>query len=275
MDVNILCIGDVVGQPGRFALSQALPRLIQERAIDCVIVNAENASGGSGLTPQLYEKMLRYGANLITLGDHVYKRYEIIPVLERADNIVRPANLPSEAPGRGVAIFTTRRGPRVAVITVLGRLYMKPPPDCPFHAVDRLIAQLPSDVRIVVVEIHAEVTSEKVAMGWHLDGRASIVFGTHTHIPTADERVLPRGTAYITDLGMTGPYDSVLGRRKDRVLRHLLTGMPAPFDVAEGDFRLCGILATIDSNSGRAKHVERVRVDEPPPSANSSGALGE
>lgn len=261
MEINILCIGDVVGRPGRYVLSQALPRLVREHGVHCVICNAENIAGGSGLTPQLYEKIRRYGVNLITLGDHVYRRQEIIPVMEKADDLVRPANFPPTAPGRTFAVYETPAGPKVAVISVLGRLYMRPMTDCPFRAVDRLLGQLPADVRIVVVDVHAEVTSEKVAMGWHLDGRVSVVYGTHTHIPTADERVLPQGTAYITDLGMTGPYDSILGRRKDRVLRTLLTNTPNPFDVAEDDARLCGIFVRVNSDTGRAVHIERIRVD--------------
>jgi len=262
MEINLLCIGDVVGRPGRSVMSRVLPAFIKKHDIHCVICNVENAADGSGLTVKLYEKFLRYGVNLMTLGDHVYRKQEIIPVLEQSDCIVRPANYPTKSPGRHFAVYETVFGVKVAVISVMGRLFMRPPTDCPFHAVDRVIQQIPSDVKVVVVDIHAEVTSEKVALGWYLDGRASVVFGTHTHIPTADERVLPQGTAYISDLGMTGPYDSVLGRRKDRVLRTLLTGLPSPFDVATGDPRMCGILVHVDSSTGRATTIERVRVDD-------------
>lgn len=261
MLVNLLCIGDVVGRPGRFVVSQALPDLVRQHDVHCVICNAENIAGGSGLTPQLFEKLRRYGVDLITLGDHVYRRQEIIPVMERSDRIVKPANLPVTAPGRNFAVYETRLGPKVAVVSLLGRLFMRPPTDCPFTAIDRILKQIPPEVKIVVVDMHAEATSEKVAMGWHLDGRVSLVYGTHTHIPTADERVLPNGTAYITDLGMTGPYDSVLGRRKDRVLRAMITSIPTPFDVAEDDARLCGVLAQVDGATGRAVHIERIRVD--------------
>ncbi len=262
VDLNILCIGDVVGRPGRHVLSHALPRLVRERDVDCVIANVENAAGGSGLTASLYEKFARYGIDVQTLGDHAFKRGDIFPVLQKSERLIRPANMPSHAPGRGATVFVTEKGPSIAVMTVLGRLYMKPPTDCPYAAVDRWLSALPPNVRIVVVEIHGEVTAEKVAMGWHLDGRASIVFGTHTHIPTADERVLPNGTAYITDLGMTGPYDSVLGRRKDRVVSTLLTGIPSAFEVATGDVRLCGILVRIDAESGRAQSIERICVPD-------------
>jgi len=261
MHINLLCIGDVVGKPGRFIVSQAVPQLVKRRDIHCVICNAENAAGGSGLTEQLYEKLRRYGVDLITMGDHIYRRREIIPVLEKSDRIVRPANLPPTAPGKTVVVFETRPGPKVALLSLMGRLYMKPAADCPFRAADAVLSQIPPEVKIVVVDMHAEATSEKIAMGWHLDGKVSLLFGTHTHVPTADECVLPGGTAYITDVGMTGPYDSVLGRRKDRVIRTLLTSLPNTFDVADDDARLCGVFAQVDAATGRAVHIERVRVD--------------
>ncbi len=261
MELKLLCVGDVVGGPGRRVLQEGLPILVQQHGIECVIVNAENAAAGSGLTNDLYQKIVRAGAHLITMGDHVYRRKEIIQTLETAENIVRPANLPAAAPGREAAIYQTASGQSVVVVSVLGRMFMKTPVNCPMAAVDRVLASLPKTVRIVVVEIHAEATSEKMAMGWHLDGRVSIVFGTHTHVPTADERILPKGTAYITDLGMTGPYDSVLGRDKDRVIGAMLTGVPSPFDVATGDPRLCGVVVAVESTTGRATRIERVRYD--------------
>lgn len=261
MPINLLCIGDVVGSPGRQVLRDALPGLVAARTVDCAIVNAENAAQGSGLTPELYKKVVNAGANLITLGDHIYRRSEIIPVLESRDNIVRPANISAQAPGKEFAVFDTPRGPRVAVISLLGRQFMKIPANCPFTAADRVLRQIPSDVKIIVVDMHAEATSEKIAMGWHLDGRVSAVFGTHTHIPTADERVLPKGTAYISDLGMTGPYDSVLGRSKTAVLSSLISSVPARYEVAEGDVRMCGVLISVDQTTGRALSIERIRVD--------------
>ncbi|HSW43952.1 MAG TPA: TIGR00282 family metallophosphoesterase [Phycisphaerae bacterium] len=261
MQINLLCIGDLVGRPGRFVISHALPELIRQYDLHCVICNAENAAGGSGLTPQLYEKLKRYGVDLITMGDHLYRRAEVIPVLETSDRIVRPANLPPGAVGKSFALYDTPPGPKVAVISLLGRLYMKTMSDCPFRSIDRVLGQLPADVKIVVVDMHAEATSEKIAMGWHLDGRVSVVFGTHTHVPTADECILHKGTAYITDLGMTGPYDSVLGRRKDRVLRTMITGLPNPFDVATDDPRLCGILVNVESITGRATAIRRICID--------------
>lgn len=260
MQLNLLCVGDVVGRPGRQILAWALPRLVKAYQIDCVIVNVENAAAGSGLTPALYEKFLRYGAHLLTMGDHVYRRREIASVLEQSSQLVRPANLPPAAVGKEYAIFQTARGARVAVISLLGRMFMRPQADCPFRAIERVLGQLPHEVRVRVVDMHAEATSEKVAMGWHLDGRVSVVFGTHTHVPTGDEAILPQGTAYITDLGMTGPYDSILGRRKDRVLKSLLTGMPGMFEVAEGDPRLSAVVVTVEADSGKALQIERIMV---------------
>ncbi len=206
----------------------------------------------------IFQKIIHYGTDVITMGDHVFRRREIIPILERSDRIVRPANLPAAAPGREFTVRETRSSNRIAVISLLGRLFMRTPGNCPFAAVDRVLGALPSDVKIIVVDMHAEATSEKVAMGWHLDGRVSVLFGTHTHIPTADERVLPQGTAYVTDLGMTGPYDSVLGRCKERVLSAMTSGVPSPFDVATDDVRLCGVLVAIDGATGRATGIERV-----------------
>ncbi len=260
-DVTLLCLGDVVGKPGRLAVGSALPKLTEAKHVDCNIVNVENTAAGSGLTPSLYDKLVASGVQLMTLGDHVYRRKDIIPVLEQSDRIVRPANLPLNAPGRQFAIWETTSGVRVAVFIVLGRMYMRMSGDCPFRAADRVLGAIPDDVKIIVAEVHAEATSEKVAMGWHLDGRVSAVVGTHTHIPTADERILPKGTAYITDLGMTGPYDSVLGRRKDRVISAMTTAVPTPFDVATDDVRVCGVLVRVSADTGRATTIERVCVN--------------
>lgn len=263
MQLKILCIGDIVGSPGRRVVRELLPRIVEERSIDCVIANAENIAGGSGITTQLYEKLRRYGVHLITLGDHIYRRRDIVPVLETSDCMVRPANFPTGAPGPEFAIYETPGGQRIAVFSLMGRMFMKPPINCAFAAADRVIAAIPKDVKAVIVDMHAEATSEKVAMGWHLNGKVSALFGTHTHIPTADECVLPGGTAYITDLGMTGPYRSVLGRDLNRVLTHMRTGLSVAFDVADGDVRLCGIMLTVDSDTGKAKAIERVRYDLP------------
>jgi hypothetical protein len=233
---------------------------VEEHSIDCVIANAENAAGGSGLTPQIYDKLLRYGVNLITLGDHAYRKREIIETLERTDNIARPANLSEFAAGKGTALYKTSKGTTVGVLSLIGRLFMKPA-DCPYAAADRLIPKLQQQAEIIVVDFHAEATSEKVAMGYHLDGRVSCCFGTHTHIATADERILPKGTAYITDVGMTGAHDSVLGRKTENVLKAFRTQMPIPFEIATGDVKMNAILVTVNSQTKQAERIERIRVD--------------
>jgi metallophosphoesterase (TIGR00282 family) len=260
MSLRILVLGDIVGRPGRQVVHQKLPALVRDKQVDLVIANAENIAGGSGITTNLFHKIRSYGIDVVTLGDHIYKRIDIVPTLQASERIVRPANLSAGAAGRPFTVVTTNSGVSVAVFSVLGRIYMNLPSDDPFAAADRVLAQIPRDVRVCVCDCHAEATSEKVAMGHWLDGRVSLIFGTHTHIPTADAKILAGGSAYITDVGMCGPYDSVLGRRKDRVVKHMTTNMPQPFDVATGDVRLCGALATIDAETGRALEVERVEV---------------
>ena len=260
MKINILCIGDIVGRPGRRVVAEKLKSVVAELDIDCVIANAENAAGGSGLTPQIFEKLLRYGVNLVTLGDHTYRKRDITPTLETAPNIVRPANLSEQASGRRAATFKTRKGPTVGIVSLIGRIFMKPA-DCPYNAIDRILPQLQQEAEIIVVDVHAEATSEKIAMGYYLDGRVSLCFGTHTHVTTADERILPQGTAYITDVGMTGAHDSVLGRKVENVLKSFRTQMPFPFEIATGDVRMNAILATVDSNTKKAERIERIRID--------------
>ncbi len=263
--MRLLIIGDIVGKPGKHACSQIVPRLIGERDIDCVIANAENAAAGSGLTPPMFHKLRHYGVDVCTMGDHVYRRREIMPLLDDTDRIVRPANLPPEAAGSEVTVVDTRHGASVAVFSLLGRTFMNTRADCPFHAADRLLKQLDGDVKTIVVDMHAETTSEKIAMGWYLDGRVTAVVGTHTHVQTADERILPRGTAYITDLGMTGPHDSVLGRDKDAVVQSLVTSIPHPYTVATEDTRLCGVIIDTDDNTGQARRIERLNIPDPQP----------
>jgi metallophosphoesterase (TIGR00282 family) len=260
MKLNILCIGDIVGRPGRRVLADKLKQLVIEREIDCVIANAENAAGGSGLTPQIYDKLLRYGVNLVTLGDHTYRKKEIVGTLETQENIARPANWSEQAAGRCVAIYKTGKGPVVAVIPLIGRLFMKPA-DCPYNAIDKLLPKVQQQADIIFIDFHAEATSEKVAMGYHLDGRVSCVFGTHTHVPTADEKIMPKGTAYITDIGMTGSHDSVIGRVTESVLKSFRTRMPVPFEVATEDVKMNGILVTVDSSTKKAERIERVRIN--------------
>ena len=260
MSVNILCIGDIVGRPGRMVVADKLPAFIEDRKIDLVVANAENAAGGSGLTPQIVKKLHRYGVDAITLGDHVFRKREIIQAMEQSDRIVRPMNLLQPAAGKRWTVVATKdKRYQVGVACALGQMYMGNW-NSPWPAVEKVMAEMPSDVKIRVLDFHAEASSEKIAMGWYLNGKASIVFGTHTHIPTADARVLDGGTAYISDVGMTGPYDGVLGRRKDRVLSALTTSMPVRFDIAEGDPRMCGMLVAVDPMTGKAESVERVEI---------------
>jgi metallophosphoesterase (TIGR00282 family) len=253
----VLLVGDIVGKPGRTILKEKLPAYIEENRVDFVIANGENAAQGSGITESLFREVVKTGVDCVTCGDHVWRRKEVLPILERDRRLLRPLNYPAEAVGHGSGLYDTRSGGRIGVVTVVGRIFMGPA-ECPFHAVDRAIETLRVDTRLIFVEIHAEATSEKIAMGWKLDGRVSCVFGSHTHIPTADETVLPGGTAYITDIGMTGPYDSVIGRDKRSVLYKFETGMHAPFTVASGDVRICGALVTLDPASGKASSIERV-----------------
>jgi 2',3'-cyclic-nucleotide 2'-phosphodiesterase len=259
--MRLLFIGDIVGRPGRDIVCQATPGLIVERKLDLVIANAENAAGGSGITPEIYKELLAAGVDAITLGDHIYRRREIFPILQREANIVRPANLPDEAIGRSWATVTARNGVLVGVVSLMGQLYMKPI-DSPFAAADRVLAEMPADVRVRFVDFHAEATGEAQLLGRYLDGRTSAVLGTHTHVPTADECIFPGGTAFQCDVGMTGPYDSVIGRRIDRVLETRLTANPTVFDVATGDVRLSGSIVTIDEESGQATAIERLCVRE-------------
>lgn len=261
MKVNVLCIGDVVGRPGRRVLAQKLAGVVREYDVDCVIVNAENAAGGSGLTPQIYDKLCKYGVNLVTLGDHCYRKRDIIPTLETKNNIVRPANLSMYSAGKDYALYATSKGVTVGVVTLIGRIYMKPA-DCPYAKIDALLPRLRNEAEIVFVEVHAEATSEKVAMSYYLDGKVSCVFGTHTHVMTADERIMAKGTACITDIGMTGPHDSVLGRNPESVVKAFRTQMPFPFDIAAGDVRISAILVTVDSHTKKAEQIRRLVIPE-------------
>ncbi len=257
--MRLLLIGDVVGKPGRQIVCQTVRKLAAAEQLDLVIVNAENIAGGSGITPEIYRELIAAGVDAITLGDHIYRRREITPVLESEPNIVKPANFPPDAPGRESMIVTARDGTRVAVVSLLGRLFMRPV-DCPWQAADRVLAQLPAEVKVIVVDFHAEATSDKQVMGRYLDGRVTAVLGTHTHVPTADEEILPGGTAFQCDVGMTGPYASILGRRIDRVTETTRTFNPTHFEVAIGDVRLCGTMVEADPTTGRALAVRRLRV---------------
>jgi len=261
MSVKILFIGDVVGSPGRKIISRALPRLRHRWGLDLVICNAENAAGGSGLTINTYEELIEAGVDVITLGDHAYRKDEVFSLFEKTDRLCRPANYPRESPGPELVLAEARGGSVVAVFTLIGRTFMRPV-DCPFRASDRLLDRVRETTKVVVVDLHAEATSEKQLLGRYLDGRVSAALGTHTHVPTADERILEKGTAYQTDVGMTGPYDSVIGRRYDRVLASTLSLVPHFLEVATGDPRLCGSLVEIDEDSGRAESIRPIRIDQ-------------
>jgi metallophosphoesterase (TIGR00282 family) len=259
--MRLLFIGDIVGTPGVTFLRRALPALIAREGIDFVIANAENAANGSGLTPSLYRRVREAGVDLVTLGDHIYKKVEIASTLETEERICKPANFPPEAPGHEFALAAARDGTPVAAFCVLGRTFMRSV-DCPFHAADRVLAALADRTRCIVVDVHAEATADKYLLGHHLKGRVSAVLGTHTHVPTADEQILPGGTAFICDVGMTGPYDSILGRRIDRVLSTTVTFVPSSFDVATGDPRLAGALVDLDPATGRSQTIRRVMLSE-------------
>lgn len=261
MPLKILFIGDVVGSPGRRIITQVLPRLIRRWELGLVVCNAENSAGGSGLTVRCHEELVEAGVDAFTMGDHVYRRDDILGLFERTDRICRPANFPPDAPGPEWSLVEARDGTVAAVFTLLGRTYMRPV-DCPFRAADRVLAEIGSLARVVLVDIHAEATSDKNLLGRYLDGRVSAVLGTHTHVPTADETILPGGTAYITDVGMTGPYDSILGRRVDKVLSATLSFLPTHYDVATGDPRLCGAVVEVDPATGRAQAIRRVEIRE-------------
>jgi metallophosphoesterase (TIGR00282 family) len=259
--MRILFIGDIVGSPGVAIVQRAVPLLVARESIDIVIANAENAVGGSGLTAGVYRKLREAGVDLITLGDHIYKRVEIVSTLAQEERMCKPANFPPEAPGRECAQASARDGASVAVICLLGRTFMRPV-DCPFHAVDRVLKSLEGKVRCIVVDMHAEATADKYLMCHHLKGRVSAVLGTHTHVPTADEQIFPGGTAFVCDVGMTGPYDSILGRRIDRVLPTTVTFVPTMFEVASGDVRLAGAVVDVDAATGQATGIRRLMVRE-------------
>ncbi len=266
--MRILFIGDIFGRPGRLIVRQLLPELVERRQIDLVIANGENAAGGFGITPAIAEELFEMGIAVVTTGNHVWDKREIIEYLEAADGnpfsparrVLRPANFPAGSPGYGVYEGQTAQGVGYAVLNLQGRVFL-PSSDDPFRAVDQLLQ--PLQAKVIVVDMHAEATSEKVAMGWYLDGRVTAVLGTHTHIPTADTRLLPGGTAYQTDVGMTGPYDSVIGVQKEQVLQRFLTSMPARWEAAQGDVHFCGVLLDCDPATGRASTVERILIPDP------------
>ncbi len=257
--MNILCIGDVVGEPGRNAIRELLPKIKEELRIDFTICNGENSAGGSGITPRLADELFKSGCDILTTGDHVWDKFDIKEYLNQNKNIIRPANFQPGSPGRGWTVAKTSKGVKVGIINLLGRVFMRYNVNCPFREFQSIFKEIKQETSIVVVDLHAETTSEKVAFGFFSDGQASVVFGTHTHIQTADDVILPQGTAYITDLGMTGPYDSVIGQNKDQIIERFTTGLPVRFQVAESNVRLNGIVVDVDEKTGRAKSMVRLQ----------------
>ena len=256
--MRVLMIGDIVGEPGRKLAIAAIPLLRRHESLDLVVANAENVAGGSGITARCHAQLAGAGIDVLTMGDHLYRQKEVMGLFGKRPPIVKPANLPAEAAGPDHAIVEAG-GFRVAVLSLLGRTFMKPC-DCPFKAADRVLAGLPADVRTILVDVHAEATSEKQLLLRHLRGRVTAVVGTHTHVQTADGHVTADGTAYLTDLGMTGPYDGIIGRRWEPVLHNAKTGEPRPFDVATGDPRLCGAIVDFDPETGRATALRPVQL---------------
>jgi metallophosphoesterase (TIGR00282 family) len=257
--MRILFIGDIFGRPGREVARRALPALVERHDLDLVVANVENCAAGFGVTGDLAEAILGYGVHVMTTGNHVWDKKEVLEYIPRQPRLLRPANFPAGVPGRGSYLAQTRGGEPVGVLNLMGRIFMTPLDD-PFAIALREIEALRAKTRVILVDFHAEATSEKVSMGWHLDGRVTAVVGTHTHVQTADERILPKGTAYITDAGMTGPHDSIIGVAVDAALGRFLTGMPAKFEAATGPARLNAVVVTADASTGRATAIERVNL---------------
>src|SRR5271154_1059884 len=255
--MKILFIGDIVGSPGRKIVHDRLADIITQRSIDLCIANGENSASGFGITPRLAEEIFAAGAEVITGGNHSWDRKEIFDFLPHEPRLIRPANFPEGSPGKGYYVGTAKNGVGYAVLNLQGRTFMAPLED-PFRTAERELAAIPPDVKVIVVDMHAETTSEKQAMGWFLDGKVSAVLGTHTHVATADNHVLPAGTAFITDVGMTGPHDSVIGMEKQGVLQRFLDAMPARFVVAEGDVQMNSVLIDVDEKTGHARSIERL-----------------
>ncbi len=257
-----LAIGDIVGRPGRRVLSSLLPEVVREFGVDFVVANAENSAGGVGITPEIGAEILGKGVDILTMGNHAWGKKDAYEYLDAEPRVVRPANYPEGAPGRGFSVVRSRSGLPVGVLNLGGRVFFATDLDCPFRTASKAVDEMRAATRIILVDFHAEATSEKIALGYHLDGRASAVFGTHTHVQTSDARVLPGGTAYITDLGMTGPVDSVIGIRKEIVLERFLTQLPSRFEVASGPACLSGAVFDIDEATGRARSARAVQVTE-------------
>jgi 2',3'-cyclic-nucleotide 2'-phosphodiesterase len=259
MPVKLLFIGDIIGKPGRQAVSRELDRLVDHHRIDLIIANGENVAGGFGLTMETAKELFNLGIHCLTSGNHIWDKKEQVPLIMADSRILRPANYPEGVAGRGSAVLGTPGGVRVAILNLEGRVFMKSL-ECPFRTADREIARLRQETPIILVDFHAEATSEKASLGWYLDGRVSAVIGTHTHVQTADERILSQGTAFISDAGMTGSFDSVIGIGKDEAIKKFMTQLPVKFEVPKKDIRLNGVVLGIDEVSGKALSIERIAV---------------
>lgn len=261
--MRVLFVGDIVGRPGRQLLAQALPRYLGEEGVDLVIANGENAAGGLGITPEVAEELFALGVDVLTTGNHLWDKKEIIPFLEKEERLLRPLNWPG-APGKGSLVLEGRQGTKVGVVCAMGRVFSPVLLDCPFRSLAREVERLRMEATVIVVDFHAEATSEKVAMGWFLDGKATAVIGTHTHVQTADEVVLPRGTGYITDVGMTGPWQSVIGIKTEIITQKFLDQLPSRFEVAKGPRQFNAVLLEVEESSGRTLSVRRIMERENP-----------
>jgi hypothetical protein len=266
--MNLLFVADIYGSPGRRAVRDLMPEVVSSMGIDFVIANVENAAAGFGVTREILEEMKGLGVECMTSGNHIWDRRESLPLLDQEPLLLRPHNYPPGVPGSGSKLFRSKGGVAVGVLNLMGRVFMREL-ECPFRTADREVARLREEARVILVDFHAEATAEKIALGWHLDGRVSALIGTHTHVQTADERVLPGGTGYITDAGMTGPHDSVIGVRKELAIQKFLSLLPTRFEPAAGDVRLHGVHLDVDEATGRCRHIERVALAlEPSPRAS-------
>lgn len=254
--MKVLFIGDIVGNPGRKAVKEILPALKRKMEIDFCIANGENAAGGSGITYVVAQELYKTGIDIITMGNHTWSKREILNFIETDKNILRPANYPEELPGNGSTIIEGKNG-KIGVLNLMGRVYMDSI-DCPFKAAERELEKLKRSVKIVVIDMHAEATSEKCALAWHLDGRVSCVLGTHTHVQTADERILPFGTGFITDVGMTGPYEGIIGIDREIILNKFISHMPVRFEIAKGDVQFNAVYLELDETNGKTTKIERI-----------------
>ena len=271
--MKILFIGDIVGKPGRRMMAAHLPALLQERGVDFSVANVENAAGGFGITPAVADELFDLGLHAFTSGNHVWDQREGLSLIASDPRSLRPANYPPDVPGRGLRVFQTSNGTPVGVLNLLGRVFL-PALDCPFRVGAEAVARLRAETPIILVDIHAEATSEKISLAWHLDGKVSAVIGTHTHVQTADEWILPGGTAFLSDAGMTGPSHSVIGVKRQGAIKRFLTGLPQKFETATGPAQLNGVLVTVDPKTGKAEAIERIQIRETEGEAKSDPGGG-